>query len=62
VVSGTDPHGPYSWLSRPDPLLFLPRTQEVEWVPFQAHYFSENVVPPRMEHGTSGSVARSSDH
>jgi hypothetical protein len=35
---------------------------EAEWTPFQAHYFSENLVAPGMEHGTSGSVARNSDH
>jgi hypothetical protein len=26
------------------------------------HYFSENLVQPRIEPGTSGSVARNSDH
>jgi hypothetical protein len=29
---------------------------------FQAHYFSENLVAPGIEPGTSGSVARNSDH
>jgi hypothetical protein len=35
---------------------------EVEWTPFQTHYFSENLVAPGIEPGTSGSVARDSDH
>jgi hypothetical protein len=30
--------------------------------PFQTHYFSENLVAPGIEPGTSGSVARNSDH
>jgi hypothetical protein len=33
-----------------------------EWTPFQTHFFSENLVAPRIEPGTSGSVARNSDH
>jgi hypothetical protein len=35
---------------------------EAEGIPFQAHYFSENLVAPRIELGTSGYVARNSDH
>jgi hypothetical protein len=35
---------------------------EAEWTPFQTHYFSENLVAPGMEAGTSESVARNSDH
>jgi hypothetical protein len=35
---------------------------EAEWNPFQTHYFSEKLVAPRIEPGTSGSVARNSDH
>jgi hypothetical protein len=35
---------------------------EFEWTPFQTHYFSENLVAPGIELGTSGSVARNSDH
>jgi hypothetical protein len=35
---------------------------EVEWTPFQTPYFSENLVGPGIEPGTSGSVARNSDH
>jgi hypothetical protein len=30
--------------------------------PFQSHYFSENLVAPGCEPGTSRSVARSTDH
>jgi hypothetical protein len=33
-----------------------------EWTPFQTHRYSENLVAPRIEHGTSGSAARKSDH
>jgi hypothetical protein len=33
-----------------------------EWTPFQTHYFSEKLVAPGIESGTSGSVARNSDH
>jgi hypothetical protein len=35
---------------------------EAEWTPFQAHYFSENLVAPGIEPGTSKSVARNCDH
>jgi hypothetical protein len=35
---------------------------EAEWTPFQTHYFSENLVAPGIKPGTSGSVARNSDH
>jgi hypothetical protein len=36
---------PYSQFSRPEPLLFLSRcAHEVEWTPFQTHYFSVNLV------------------
>jgi hypothetical protein len=41
-------------------LLNYPR--EAEWTPFQTYYFSENLVAPGIEPGTSGSVARNSDH
>jgi hypothetical protein len=36
--------------------------QAAERNPFQTHYISENLVAPGMEPGTSGSVARNSDH
>jgi hypothetical protein len=35
---------------------------EAERTPFQTHYFSENLVAPGIELGTSGSVVRNSDH
>jgi hypothetical protein len=35
---------------------------EAEWTPFQTPYFSENLVGPRIEPETSGSVARNSEH
>jgi hypothetical protein len=40
----------------------LSHPHEAEWTPFQSHYFSENLVAPGIEHGISGSVARSFDH
>jgi hypothetical protein len=39
-----------------------PQPHEAEWTPFRTPYFSENLVGPGMEPGTSGSVARNSDH
>jgi hypothetical protein len=36
--------------------------QEAEWTPFQTHYFSENVVAPGNEPGTSRYVGRNSNH
>jgi hypothetical protein len=35
---------------------------EVEWTPFETHYFSENLLDPGIEPGTSESVARNYDH
>jgi hypothetical protein len=35
---------------------------EVVWTPFQTHNISENLVAAGLEPGTSGSVARNSDH
>jgi hypothetical protein len=44
---------PYSLFSKPEPLLFLSSSSsiEVEWTPFQTHYFSENLVALGIEHG-----------
>jgi hypothetical protein len=42
--------------------LLLNYPHEAEWTPFQTHYFSENLVAPGIEPGTSGSVARNLDH
>jgi hypothetical protein len=33
-----------------------------EWTPFQTHCYSENLVAPEIEPGTSGSAGRKSDH
>jgi hypothetical protein len=66
VVSAADPLRQYSRLSRPESLLFLQSssycTHEAEWTPFRTHYLSENLIAPGMEPGTSGSVAKNSDH
>jgi hypothetical protein len=35
---------------------------EAEWTPFQTHYFLHNLLAPGIEPGTSGPVARNSDH
>jgi hypothetical protein len=32
------------------------------WTPFQTHCYSENLVAPGIEPGTSGLSARNSDH
>jgi hypothetical protein len=41
---------------------FLIYTHEAEWAPFQTNYYSANLVALGIEHVTSGSVARNSDH
>jgi hypothetical protein len=41
---------------------FFQVAPRAEWTPFQTHCFSENLEAPGIEHGTSGSVARNSDH
>jgi hypothetical protein len=50
-----------------EPLLFHSSSSSViltrlEWTPFQTHCFLENLLAPGIESGTSGSVARISDH
>jgi hypothetical protein len=35
---------------------------EAEWTPFQTHCYSENLVAPGIELGTSGSAARNCEH
>jgi hypothetical protein len=37
-------------------------TNKAEWTPFQTHYYSEKLVVLGIKPGTSGSVARNSDH
>jgi hypothetical protein len=54
---------PYSQISRPEPLLFLPSSSsvalnEVEWTLFQTHYFSEKCDSAENRTRTSESVAR----
>jgi hypothetical protein len=43
-------------------LWLLNYPHEAEWTPFQTHYFSENLVTPGIENGTSGHVPRNSEH
>jgi hypothetical protein len=66
VVSVTDPYGRILGLldrRRYFSIKYLLScTHEAEWTPFQTHYFSENVVEPGIGPGTSGSVAKNSDH
>jgi hypothetical protein len=67
VISATDSHGRYSWFSSLELLLFLSSSSSIMLTtlsgpPFQTHYFSENLVAVGIEPGTSGSVARNSDH
>jgi hypothetical protein len=50
------------FLDRSRYLFFQVGTDEAEWTPFQTYYFSENLVSPGDEPGTSGSVGRNSDH
>jgi hypothetical protein len=42
--------------------LLLSYPHEAEWIRFQTRYISENLVALGVEPGTSGSVARNSDH
>jgi hypothetical protein len=67
MVSPTDPHCRIlGFLDRSRYFFFevAPQfcTHEAEWIPFQTHYFSENLVAPGIELVTSGSVAKNSDH
>jgi hypothetical protein len=66
VVSATDPPAVNSvFLTRAATFslkYLLNYHHEADWTPFQTHYFKENVVAPGIEPGTSGSVARNSDH
>jgi hypothetical protein len=38
------------------------QSHEAEWTPYQTHCYSENLVVPGNEPGTSGFAARNSDH
>jgi hypothetical protein len=67
VVSATNPPRPLISVFKTGAATFLFKyllkyPHEAEWTPFQTHYFLENKVEPGIEPGTSGSVARNSDH
>jgi hypothetical protein len=62
VISVAETHGSESQFPIPGPLFFLSYPQEEEWTSFQTKCYNENVVEPGIEHGTSGSAARNSDH
>jgi hypothetical protein len=64
VVSATDPQGGILGFLDTEPLLFHSSSypREAKWTPFQYHYFSENLVGPGIEPGSSGSVARNCDY
>jgi hypothetical protein len=66
MVSTVDPHGPIlGFLDRSRYYFFqvAPQLYSRGWVEqFQTHYFSESLVAPGIEPGTSGSVARSFGH
>jgi hypothetical protein len=66
VIRTTDPYGRIlGFLDRSRYFVFQAALQfyyAAEWTPFQIHYFSENLVAPGIEPGTSGPIARNSDH
>jgi hypothetical protein len=55
MVSATDPHGrilrPETRATITSSKQLLNCTHEAEWTPFQANYFSENLVAPGIEPG-----------
>jgi hypothetical protein len=55
VVSVTDPYGRILGFLDWSRYFFFKQllgcTHEAEWNPFQTHYFSENLVAPRIEPG-----------
>jgi hypothetical protein len=67
MVSTTDPYDSILGFVRLEPLLFLPSSSSIVLTRLsgprsKTHYFSENLVAPGIEPGTSGSIARNSDH
>jgi hypothetical protein len=66
VVSVKEPHGRnLGFLDRSRYYFFQIASQlysEAGWILLQTHYFSEYLVAPGIKPGTSGSVARNSDH
>jgi hypothetical protein len=62
MVSATISKAVNLYFLDPEPLLFRSSSSSVILTRlFQTHYFSENMVPPGIEPGISGSVARKSD-
>jgi hypothetical protein len=61
MVIVTDPYGRNLGFIDRSPYYFFQVAPQL-WTPFQALYFSEIVVAVGVEPGTSGSVARNSDH
>ena len=66
MVSATSPTAVNLSFLNLEPLLFYSssssvRPHEAEWTPFQTHFYSENLVAPGIEPGTSVSVARNSE-
>jgi hypothetical protein len=66
VVSMTNPYAHIFCFFRSEPLLSLSSSSSIVLTrlsgPCSRHYFSENLVTPGIEPGTSGSVARNSEH
>jgi hypothetical protein len=66
VVSATIPIAANLGFLEPEELLFHSSSSSVILTRLSRsrsrHYFSENLVAPGIEHGTSGSVDRNSDH
>jgi hypothetical protein len=67
VVNAADPlrslisvffTGTATFLSSSSSFIFT----RAEWTPFQTHCYSENLVAPGIEPGTSGFIARNSDY
>jgi hypothetical protein len=59
VVSVTDPYGRILDFLDRSRYFSIKYLHEAEWTPFQTHYF---FVVPGIEPGTSGSLAKNSDH
>jgi hypothetical protein len=67
VVSAADPARSLISVSYTGAAIFLSSSSSfiltrAEWTPFQTHCYSENLVPPEIEPGTSRPAARKSDH
>jgi hypothetical protein len=67
VVSAADPIRPLFSVFYTVAATFLSSSSsftltKAEWTPFQTHCYSENLVAPGIEPGTSGLAARNSDY